>query len=71
MTPIDNHAYLQRSDRGHFVKPVSEMTCGPFFGFRECKCSCVNVADSEVYLLDGTYLGTTKQVQTYLDTTNL
>jgi hypothetical protein len=39
---------------------------GPFLG-----SGSVNVADSEVYLLDGTYLGTTKQLQTQLDTTNL
>ena len=39
---------------------------GPFLG-----SGSVNIADSEVYLLDGTYLGTTKQVQTHLDTTNL
>jgi putative SbcD/Mre11-related phosphoesterase len=39
---------------------------GPFLG-----SGSVNVADSEVYLLDGTYLGTIKQVQTQLDTANL
>jgi putative SbcD/Mre11-related phosphoesterase len=38
---------------------------GPFLGSKN-----VNIDVCEIYLLDETYLDTTKQVQTYLDTTN-
>ena len=51
---------------GISLKRFQKRLVGPFLG-----SGSVNVDDSEVYLLDGTYLGTTKQVHTYLDMTNL
>jgi metallophosphoesterase superfamily enzyme len=51
---------------GVSLNRIQKRLVGPVLGSES-----VNIAESEVYLLDGTYLGIIKQVQTHLDTTLL